>query len=64
MADSAAETALKYLRDPAVVAGIGAVAISTMYYLASRPQPQLCPVDPQMQSIELPVRRYLLLRWS
>ena len=55
MADSAAESALKYLRDPAVVAGLGAVAAASMYYLASRPTPQPCPVDPQNQSFELPV---------
>lgn len=54
MADNTAETALKYLRDPAVVAGLGAVAVASMYYLASRPCPQPCPVDPQKQSFELP----------
>lgn len=54
MANDAAESVLKYLRDPAVVASLGAVAVSTMYYLASRPTPQPCPVDPQKQSYELP----------
>ena len=54
MGDDAAESALRYLRDPAVVAGLGAVAAASMYYLASRPTPQPCPVDPQKQSFELP----------
>ena len=54
MADNAAETALRYLRDPTVVAGLGAVAVGSMYYLASRPTPQPCPVDPDKQSYELP----------
>lgn len=45
---------MKYLRDPAIVAGLGAVAVSTMYYLSSRPTPQPCPVDPRRQSYELP----------
>jgi len=54
MADNAAETALRYLRDPTVVAGLGAVAVASMYYLASRPTPQPCPVDPDKQSYELP----------
>ena len=55
MADSAADSALRYLRDPAMAAGLGAVALASMYYLASRPTPQPCPVDPQKQSFELPV---------
>ena len=54
MADDAAESALRYLRDPAVVSGLGAIAVASMYYLASRPTPQPCPVDPQKQSFELP----------
>ena len=54
MGDDAAESALRYLQDPAVVAGLGAVAAASMYYLASRPAPQPCPVDPQKQSFELP----------
>lgn len=54
MGDDAAESALRYLRDPAVVAGLGAVAAASMYYLASRPTAQPCPVDPQKQSFELP----------
>lgn len=58
MADNAAESALRYLRDPAVAAGLGAVAVASMYYLASRPTPQPCPVDPQKQSFELPVSIY------
>ena len=55
MADSVADSALKYLGDPAMAAGLGAVALASMYYLASRPTPQPCPVDPQQQSYELPV---------
>ena len=55
MADSVADSALKYLRDPAMAAGLGAVALASMYYLASRPTPQPCPVDPEQQSFELPV---------
>lgn len=54
MADSAAKTALEYLRDPAVITGLGAAAVASMYYLASRPTPQPCPVDPMKQSYELP----------
>lgn len=53
MADNAAESALRYLRDPTVVASLGAVAVASMYYLASRPTPQPCPVDPLNQSYEL-----------
>lgn len=59
MANEAAESFLKYLRDPAIVAGLGAVAVSTMYYLSSRPTPQPCPVDPRRQSYELPVSKQL-----
>lgn len=55
MADSVADSALKYLGDPAMAAGLGAVALASMYYLASRPTPQPCPVDPQQQSFELQV---------
>lgn len=55
MADNAAKTALEYLRDPAVITGLGAAAVASMYYLASRPTPQPCPVDPMKQSYELPV---------
>ncbi|RMX40434.1 hypothetical protein pdam_00009465 [Pocillopora damicornis] len=54
MADNAAEAALKYLRDPAIAAGLGAMAVASMYYLTSRPTPQPCPVDPTKQSYELP----------
>lgn len=54
MADNAAEAALKYLRDPAIAAGLGAMAVASMYYLTSRPTPQPCPVDPMKQSYELP----------
>lgn len=54
MGDDAAESALRYLRDPAVVASLGAIAAASMYYLASRPAPQPCPVDPHKQSFELP----------
>lgn len=57
MADNTAETALKYLRDPSVVVGIGAVAASLLY-MASRPSPIRCPVDVTQQSIEIPVSRY------
>ena len=61
MADSAADSALKYLRDPALAAGLGAVALASMYYLTSRPTPQPCPVDPQQQSFELPVTTAVFL---
>lgn len=60
MADSAAESALRYLRDPAVVAGLGAVAAASLYYLASGPTPHPCPVDPQEQSYELPASSSLI----
>ena len=53
MADNAAEAALKYLRDPAIAAGLGAMAVASIYYLTSRPTPQPCPVDPMKQSYEL-----------
>ena len=55
MADSAAQQVLGYLREPAVVAGLGAAATLTAAYVATRPQPTNCPVDPEQQSIELPV---------
>ena len=55
MADNAAEAALKYLRDPAIAAGLGAMTVASMYYLTSRPTPLPCPVDPMKQSYELPV---------
>jgi hypothetical protein len=54
MADKVAEQALQYLRDPAVVVGLGAAAAS-LAYMASRPTPTPCPVDPHKQSIEIPV---------
>jgi len=54
MAENAAETALNYLRDPTVVVGLGAVAAS-LVYMASRPSPTRCPVDPNEQSVEISV---------
>lgn len=61
MADKAAEIALHYLREPSVVTGLGVAAGLAMYYVGSRPQPQDCPVDPQQQSIELPVNNCLFV---
>lgn len=54
MAEKSAEAALQYLRDPVVVGSLGAVAAATMLYVATRPTPQKCPVDPNQQSVELP----------
>lgn len=54
MADNTAEQALQYLRDPAVVVGLGAAAVS-LAYMATRPTPTPCPVNPNQQSIEIPV---------
>lgn len=54
MADNAAEQALQYLRDPTVVVGLGAAAVS-LAYMATRPTPTPCPVNPNQQSIEIPV---------
>lgn len=56
MADNTAESTLQYLRDPSVVVGLGAVAASLLY-MASRPTPVRCPVDPKQQSIEIPVKK-------
>ena len=55
MAEKSAEAALQYLRDPVVVGSLGAVAAATMLYMATRPTPQNCPVDPNQQSVELAV---------
>ncbi|XP_031548875.1 long-chain-fatty-acid--CoA ligase 1-like [Actinia tenebrosa] len=52
MSDNAAEQALQYLRDPAVVVGLGAAAVS-LAYMATRPEPTPCPVNVKQQSIEL-----------
>lgn len=54
MADNVAEQTLQYLRDPAVVAGLGAAAVS-LAYMATRPSTTPCPVNPKQQSIEIPV---------
>ncbi|XP_068706539.1 long-chain-fatty-acid--CoA ligase 1-like [Montipora foliosa] len=51
---TAKESVLTYLSDPAVVAALGAFAVTSAYYLYSRPTPQPCPVDANRQSYELP----------
>ena len=61
MADSAADQALQYLRDPAVVVGLGAAAVS-LAYMATRPTPTPCPVNQQQQSLEIPVSNFVLLK--
>ncbi|EDO46335.1 predicted protein [Nematostella vectensis] len=58
MADKTAEKALKYLSDPTVLAGLGAVAVGSLLYMATRPSESACPVNPHKQSIEIPGDNY------
>jgi hypothetical protein len=49
------ESVLRYLSEPATLASLAAVGAASMMYLTSRPTPLQCPVDPNQQSVEIPV---------
>ena len=51
------ENVLKFLSEPATLASLAAVAAGSMMYLTSRPTPLVCPIDPNQQSVEVPVSR-------
>lgn len=55
MAEKSAEAALDYLQNPVVVGSLATIAAASMMYVATRPTPQKCPVDPNHQSVELEV---------
>lgn len=50
--------ALKFLSEPATLASLAAVAAAGMAYMTSRPTPLKCPVDPEKQSVEVPVSSF------
>ena len=56
------ENVLNFLSQPAALASLAAVAAASMAYFTSRPTPQKCPVDPNQQSVEVPVS--LTLSWG
>ena len=49
------ENVVKFLSEPATLASLAAIAAASMMYVTSRPTPLQCPVDPNQQSIEVPV---------
>jgi hypothetical protein len=49
------ENVLKFLSEPATLASLAAIAAASMMYVTSRPAPLKCPVDPNEQSVEVPV---------
>ena len=49
------ENILRFLSEPATLASLAAVAAASMMYVTSRPTPLKCPVDPNQQSVEVPV---------
>ena len=55
------ENVLNFLSQPATLASLAAVAAASMAYFTSRPTPRKCPVDPNQQSVEVPVSLTLIM---
>ena len=54
------ENVLNFLSQPAALASLAAVAAASMAYFTSRPTPRKCPVDPNEQSVGVPVSLTLI----